>query len=228
MHGHLPGPWGGRDGSTHAGKAYSRNGSRGRAAKRNTRARQPKFSPGEQAAKLAAIDEVQAVIEFAMDGTILHANRNFLDAMGYTLEEVQGKHHRLFVDAEYARSPDYARFWQRLNEGRFELAEYKRLGKGGREVWIQASYNPIVDARGKPFKVVKYATDVTQQKLQNANYSGQVASIGKSQAVIEFAMDGTILAANENFLHAMGYRLDEIKDQHHRMFRSMQSANRKR
>jgi methyl-accepting chemotaxis protein len=150
-------------------------------------------SPAEQAAKLEAIDKVQAVIEFAMDGTILYANDNFLDAMGYTLDEIQGKHHRIFVDSETARSAEYSRFWQRLNEGQFQIAEYKRLGKGGRDVWIHASYNPLIDARGKPFKVVKYATDVTQQKLSNADYSGQIDAIGKSQAVIEFAMDGSIL-----------------------------------
>jgi len=204
--------------STQGVPRHGRDGSRKQTKRRGANVRQRKVSAAEQAAKLAAIDKVQASIEFAMDGTILYANQNFLDAMGYTLEEIEGKHHRIFVDAEYARSLEYERFWQRLREGRFELAEYRRLGKGGRDVWIQASYNPILDSRGKPYKVVKYATDVTQQKLQSANYAGQIESIGKAQAVIEFAMDGTILAANENFLNAMGYRLDEIKGEHHRMF----------
>jgi methyl-accepting chemotaxis protein len=172
----------------------------------------------EQKAKLEAIDKVQAVIEFAMDGTILRANANFLQAMGYQLAELAGQHHRIFVEPEYARSAAYAAFWQRLNDGKHESAEYKCIGKNGREVWISASYNPILDARGKAFKVVKYATDVTQQKLQNADYSGQIAAIGKAQAVIEFAMDGTIRFANDNFLNAMGYRLDEVQGKHHRMF----------
>src|SRR6185312_5089125 len=203
--------------SQRATQKRGRSSSKSAGAKRGS-SRPRKESQSEQAAKLAAIDRVQAVIEFAMDGTILHANKNFLDAMGYQLHEIEGKHHSIFVDPHYARSREYEEFWRRLNDGQFELAEYKRLGKGGREVWIHASYNPIMDKRGKPFKVVKYATDVTQQKLNNANFSGQIESIGKAQAVIEFAMDGTILAANDNFLKLMGYTLDELRGQHHRMF----------
>jgi methyl-accepting chemotaxis protein len=127
-------------GSTHAGKTHSRNESRGRAAKRSTRARQPKVSPGEQAAKLAAIDKVQAVIEFAMDGTILAANENFLSAMGYRLDEIKDQHHRMFVDPEYGRSSAYRQFWERLKVGEYQAGEYRRIGKGGKEVWIQASF----------------------------------------------------------------------------------------
>jgi methyl-accepting chemotaxis protein len=141
-----------------------------------------------------------------------------LRAMGYSLDEVQHQHHRMFVESEYARSAAYQQFWQRLQEGKHDSGEYKRLGKNRREVWIQASYNPIIDLNGKPFKVVKYATDVTQQKLQHADFAGQIAAIGKSQAVIEFRMDGTISSANENFLRAMGYTLPEIVGKHHRMF----------
>ena len=92
------------------------------------------------------------------------------------------------------------------------------LAKGGKEVWIQASYNPILDLNGKPFKVVKYATDVTEMKLKNADYQGQINAISKSQAVIEFNLDGTVRSANENFLKALGYTLDEIKGKHHSMF----------
>jgi methyl-accepting chemotaxis protein len=172
----------------------------------------------DHAGQIAAIGKSQAVIEFGLDGTILHANENFLRAMGYALDEIQGKHHRVFVEPEYGRSAAYHQFWQRLNEGKYETGEYKRLGKGGRAVWIQASYNPIFDPDGKPFKVVKYATDVTDQKVQNANFAGQIAAIGKSQAVIEFGLDGTILTANDNFLRGMGYTLDEVKGKHHRMF----------
>ncbi len=153
-----------------------------------------------------------------MDGTIITANENFLHALGYTLAEVKGKHHSMFVEPGYRDSAEYREFWAKLNRGEYQAAEYKRIGKGGKEVWIQASYNPILDMNGKPFKVVKFATDITKQKLQNADYLGQIDAIGKSQAVIEFNMDGTVITANENFLNAMGYTLAEIQGKHHSMF----------
>ena len=168
--------------------------------------------------QIAAISKAQAVIEFNMDGTVIHANDNFLNALGYTLDEIKGKHHSLFVDEAYKQSPAYKEFWAKLNRGEYDAAEYKRIGKGGREVWIQASYNPILDLDGKPFKVVKYATDVTRQKLLNADYQGQIAAISKAQAVIEFNMDGTVITANDNFLKALGYTLDEIKGKPHSLF----------
>ncbi len=179
----------------------------------------------DSAGQINAISRSQAVIEFALDGTILNANENFLSALGYTFDEVKGRHHSMFVDPAYAQSLEYRNFWARLNEGKFDAGEYKRLGKGGREVWIQASYNPILDLNGQPFKVVKYATDVTATKLQNADYQGQLEAIGKSQAVIEFNLDGTIRTANENFLKTVGYSLDEIKGKHHRMFVEPDYAN---
>ncbi|MFI4859433.1 MAG: methyl-accepting chemotaxis protein [Phycisphaerales bacterium JB063] len=168
--------------------------------------------------QLDAIGKSQAVIEFEMDGTIITANENFLRTVGYRLDEIQGQHHRMFAEPTYASSPEYAAFWDKLNRGQFESGEFKRHGKGGKEIWIQASYNPIFDADGKPFKVVKYASDITAQKLKNADYQGQLEAISKSQAVIEFEMDGTIITANENFLSTVGYRLDEIQGQHHRIF----------
>src|SRR5580698_8645495 len=168
--------------------------------------------------QLAAISKSQAVIEFEMDGTILNANENFLGAMGYTIGEIKGKHHGMFVEDSYRNSADYREFWAKLGRGEYQSGEYKRVAKGGREIWIQASYNPILDANNKPFKVVKYATDITAQKITNADYAGQIAAISKSQAVIEFRMDGTIVNANENFLKTMGYALDEIKGKHHSMF----------
>ena len=168
--------------------------------------------------QIAAINKAQAVIEFAMDGMVITANENFLNALGYTLAEIKGKHHSMFVDEEHRRSSEYKEFWAKLNRGEYVAEEMKRIGKGGKEVWIQGSYNPILDLNGKPFKVVKYATDVTEQKMRFADYSGQVAAIAKSQAVIEFRMDGTIVTANENFLHALGYTLAEIKGQHHSLF----------
>jgi methyl-accepting chemotaxis protein len=172
----------------------------------------------DYAGQVAAIRKSQAVIEFAMDGTVLDANDNFLHALGYTLDEINGRHHSMFVDEAYRQSAEYKEFWTRLNRGEYQAAEYKRIGKGGKEVWIQASYNPILDLNGKPFKVVKYATDTTEQKLRNADYTGQIAAIRKSQAVIAFDMDGTVLDANHHFLNALGYTLEEIKGRHHSMF----------
>jgi len=167
---------------------------------------------------VAAFSKSQAMIEFSVDGTILTANENFLAALGYRLEEVVGQHHRMFVDPAYAASPEYKAFWDRLRNGEFNAAEYKRIGKGGKEVWIQASYNPILDKNSKSTKVVKIASVVTAQKLAAADSQGQLDAISKSQAVIEFSMSGEVLNANENFCRALGYQLDEIKGRHHRMF----------
>ncbi len=168
--------------------------------------------------QITAIGKSQAVIEFQPDGTIVSANKNFLAAMGYALEEIQGQHHSMFVEPSYRTSPEYQKFWDALSRGEFFSAEFKRLAKGGREVWIQASYNPIADASGKIYKVVKFATDVTKDKLRAADFEGQVSAIGKSQAVIEFNLDGTIISANANFLQAVGYSLEEIRGKHHSMF----------
>jgi methyl-accepting chemotaxis protein len=168
--------------------------------------------------QIAAIGKVQATIEFALDGSVISANDNFLKVLGYTLEEIKGRHHSLFVEPAYRESSEYKQFWHDLNDGKFQAAEYKRIGKGGKEVWIQASYNPILDLNGKPFKVVKFATDVTANKLKNADYQGQIAAIGKTQAAIEFDLDGTITDANENFLKTLGYTLEEIRGRHHGMF----------
>lgn len=172
----------------------------------------------DQAAVLQAISCSRASIEFALDGTILTANANFLNTVGYSLGEVQGRHHSLFVDPAECGSQSYRDFWAALARGEFQRAEYKRFGKGGREIWLQAIYNPICDIQGKPYKVVKFATDVTQDRLRRADVAGQIAAINRSQGVIHFDMDGTILDANENFLGVVGYRLDEVCGQHHRTF----------
>ena len=168
--------------------------------------------------KFAALDRSQAIIEFKPDGTIVWANENFLGAVGYALNEIQGQHHSMFVDPDYANGAEYRDFWTRLARGEFQAAEYKRFGKGGKEIWIQASYNPISGRDGKVYKVVKFATDITEQKLKSFDFEGQIAAIHKSQAVIEFEPNGTILTANENFLATMGYGLSEIQGQHHSMF----------
>jgi methyl-accepting chemotaxis protein len=169
-------------------------------------------------AQANAIRKSQAVIEFEMDGKIITANQNFLDALGYRLEEIQGKHHSMFVASDLRDSAAYRAFWTNLNRGEYQPAEYKRIGKGGREVWIQASYNPIFDRNGKPCRVIKFATDITAQKIRSMEDAGKMAAIGRAQAVIEFNLDGTIITANDNFLKVVGYSLAEIQGKHHSMF----------
>ncbi len=168
--------------------------------------------------QLDALHRSQAVIEFGLDGTILTANRNFLDAVGYHLDEVKGRHHSLFVEATEREGAAYREFWARLARGEFASGEYRRIAKGGREVWIQATYNPIHDRDGHPLKVVKFATDVTAQKVQTTDAMGQLAAVNRSQAVIQFAPDGTVLDANANFLKAVGYQIEDIRGRHHAMF----------
>jgi methyl-accepting chemotaxis protein len=168
--------------------------------------------------KVAAIDRAQAVIEFDLEGRILHANRNFLDVVGYALPDILGKHHRLFVDPELAQSQEYVDFWERLGAGQYEAGEYRRFGKGGREVWLQATYNPVLDAKGAPMKIVKFATDITGAKQANAEIVARIDAVDRAQAVIEFDLDGNVLDANENFLRTIGYSLREIVGQHHSTF----------
>jgi methyl-accepting chemotaxis protein len=174
------------------------------------------------AARLAAIhqalDKVQAVIEFDLDGTVVSANEKFLDIFGYDLDEIVGRHHRIFCDPDYAQSEAYGEFWRGLARGERSAAEFKRLGKGGKEIWLQASYNPVLNKDGEPIGVVKFATDVTAVKLENAEFQGKVDAIDRSQAVIELGTDGTVITANDNFLRIFGYRLDEIVGKHHRIF----------
>jgi len=168
--------------------------------------------------RIKALDRVQAVIEFNLDGTILTANDNFLHTLGYRLDEIQGHHHSMFVERDQAQGEQYRAFWAKLARGEFDAGQYRRIGKDGREIWIQASYNPVFDSNGRARKVVKFATDITAQKMQAADFAGQLAAISKSQAVIEFDLSGRILSANENFLATMGYALDEVRGHHHSMF----------
>lgn len=168
--------------------------------------------------QVAAISKSQAVIEFDLQGNIITANENFLRVMGYRLDEVQGKHHSLFVESSHSQSAEYRNFWARLGRGEYDTGKYKRIGKNGTEVWLQASYNPIMDNNNRPYKVVKYATDITAEMIRNADFSGQLAAINKSQAIIEFGMDGVVLNANDNFLNVLGYSLADIKGKHHSMF----------
>ncbi|GJD98045.1 methyl-accepting chemotaxis protein [Methylobacterium iners] len=169
-------------------------------------------------ALLQAVDRSQGRIEFSPDGKILLANENFLRAVDYTLSEIQGQHHSMFMPPDERGSAAYEEFWVKLRRGKFATGEFKRIRKDGKEVWIQASYNPVLDRRGRTIKVVKIASDITDQKLRSVAAEGQIAAINRSQAVIHFLPDGTITHANANFLSAMGYGLNEILGQHHSMF----------
>ncbi|MFS2153616.1 methyl-accepting chemotaxis protein [Rhizobium sp. Rhizsp42] len=178
------------------------------------------FSFGSAAGAKAVLDAVsrsQAVIEFDMAGKILFANENFCQAMGYSLNEIVGRPHSMFVDPEEARSAEYAAFWKGLNKGEFDRRQYKRIAKGGREVWIEASYNPVFKG-STPYKVVKFATVITDTKLKSAEDAGKLDALSRAQATIEFTPDGHILTANENFLKTLGYTLEEIRGRHHSMF----------
>lgn len=172
----------------------------------------------DQASLLEALNRSQAVIEFDLEGNILAANDNFLNVMDYSLHEIRGRHHRMFVEPAYSESPEYSEFWKTLRGGNYQRAQYKRLGKHGKEVWIEASYNPILNHEGKPYKVVKFATDVSAQKALFTDLLGQVEALNRSQATIAFNLDGTILTANDNFLAVVGYTLEEVQGKHHSMF----------
>jgi methyl-accepting chemotaxis protein len=172
----------------------------------------------EAAARLAALDRSMAVIAFDLDGNILEANDNFLAVTGYALDEVKGRHHRIFLDPQDSASEAYREFWSALRKGIFKSGQFRRFRKDGSEIWIEASYNPILDASGRPCKVVKFATDMTERKHREADQAGQLAALDQVQAVISFDLDGTIRDANANFCQAVGYRLDEIVGKHHRIF----------
>ena len=177
-----------------------------------------KLRTAEAEGRMAAIDRAQAIIEFDLAGHVLHANQNFLNTFGYRLDEVVGQHHRMFCLQEFTHSPEYRLFWERLGRGEFDTGEYRRIGSKGQDVWIQASYNPILDARGRPYKVVKFASDITQERQRNAEFEGKLKALSQSQAVIEFDLQGNILEANPNFLRAMGYTRDEVVGKHHSLF----------
>jgi methyl-accepting chemotaxis protein len=179
-------------------------------------------------AQLQAIGIAFAVIEFDVDGNILTANENFLNTLGYTLREVQGKHHSMFVESSYAASAEYRGFWDKLARGESQQGEFLRIGKGGKEVWIQARYSAIADAAGHTSKVIKYALDITDDRklrLKAEDFASQIDAISSAQAVIEFEPNGTIITANKNFLDTLGYTLGEIQGKHHRMFVEAEYAN---
>lgn len=175
--------------------------------------------------QLEGISASQAMIEFEIDGTIIAANDNFCNTLGYRLEEIQGKHHSIFVDKQHTQSLEYQEFWNDLRSGKSQTGEFCRLNKNAKNVWILASYNPIKDESGKIYKIIKLASDITTKKLESmasqaeANeYANQLNGFSASQAMIEFEPDGTIVTANENFCTGLGYRLEELEGKHHRLF----------
>ena len=179
----------------------------------------------DERSQITAVNRVMAVIEFDLEGRVLHANQNFLNIMGYSLDELKGQHHSMFVPPSERIDGDYRTFWDSLRAGNFEARRFRRVGKGGREVWLNASYNPLLDKAGKPYKVVKYATDITDQMHRTSEYEGRIDAIDKVMASIEFSLEGTILSANQNFLNTMGYRLDEIQGRHHSIFVDLNTKN---
>lgn len=166
---------------------------------------------------LDAISRSQAVIEFDLKGNILTANKNFCAALGYELTEIVGKHHRIFCDNTLATSRAYDEFWASLARGEFQAKEYRRVRKDGSVIWIEASYNPVFRS-GKPYKVIKIATDITAKKIKAVDDAGKLEALSRSQATIEFLPDGTIITANPNFCATVNYDLKEIEGKHHRMF----------
>jgi methyl-accepting chemotaxis protein len=172
----------------------------------------------DHAGKVRAIDRAQAVVEFDLRGHVLAANERFLELMGYSLEEAQGQHHRMFCDPAYVATDAYRSFWDKLGRGEYDAGQYKRMAKNNRDVWIQATYNPIYSSDGRLIKIVKFATDITEFKRGVAESDGRLAAIDRANAVIEFDLEGNVLRANQNFLDAMGYTLREIVGKHHRMF----------
>jgi methyl-accepting chemotaxis protein len=175
----------------------------------------------EADAQAAAISRVMAVISFDLDGHVLECNENFLRAMGYTRDEVVGEHHRKFVDPAYAQSSEYRWFWSELREGKPRVDTFRRVTKSGDTVWLQASYNPVNGPDGRPYKVVKFATDVTknvEQQSQAAEAKRQMEAISKVMAVISFDLTGRVLECNDNFCRALGYAREEIVGATHRKF----------
>ncbi len=179
---------------------------------------QEKLRQAAYEGKVRAIERSQACIEFGLDGVVTAVNQKFCTALGYSASEIIGKHHSHFCQTDYAESAEYRNFWQRLASGEYESGEFKRIGKDGQEVWIQATYNPILDAEGQPIGVVKFASDITKAKMENFDFQAKVTAIERAQAVIEFDVTGKIIRANDNFLRVFGFTMMEIKDQHHSLF----------
>ncbi len=173
---------------------------------------------GDNAAALRALKKSFAVIEFDTSGKIITANESFCAITGYALGELRGKHHSMLVEPEYARSDAYQEFWRHLKKGMFESGDFRRIGRDGQVVWLQASYTPVIVGAGHVRKIIKLALDVTKSKEVAARHASLLEAISRSQAMVEFSLDGVILGANENFLRIMGYSLEEIVGHKHAMF----------
>jgi methyl-accepting chemotaxis protein len=157
------------------------------------------IAANEQKSRVDAISRAQAVIEFKLDGTILSANENFLATMGYAASEIVGRHHSMFADPELARSPEYRQFWERLNRGEFIADKFRRLGKGGKEVWILASYNPLFDLGGKPYKVIKYATDITA--VESERLAAEASKVQQTALIVDSVGNGLAALAQGDLTH---------------------------
>ncbi|MBP8171058.1 MAG: PAS domain-containing methyl-accepting chemotaxis protein [Pseudomonas sp.] len=179
----------------------------------------------ETSASLTALGRSMALIEFLPDGTILNANPNFLTLLGYTLEEVRGQHHRLFCEPGQSSSREYSEFWRRLAAGEFVSDRFLRRDKQGREIWLEASYNPVLGASGRVEKVLKIAADISAKVRQEQEQNSLINALNRSMAVIEFNLQGEVLTANDNFLSTLGYRLEDIRGKHHRLFCSREEAD---
>ena len=167
---------------------------------------------------LRSIGNTMAVIEFTTDGVILEANQNFLTTMKYSLSEIKGKHHSMFCLPEVVNSSDYSDFWKDLRDGKARSGLFRRIAKGGIDVYLEANYLPISDNNGHVYKIIKFANDITQRHYEMLDLKNTIAAANRSMAIIEFKPDGTIITANENFLKTMDYNLDEIRGKHHSMF----------
>jgi len=171
--------------------------------------------------QLEAINRSNGVIEFDLNGYIIKVNDLFLSVIGFLPNErtkVIGKHHSIFVESEYVKSTEYKKFWESLCDGKYIGGEFPRVNREGSLIYLQATYNPIFDENGKPYKVIKYALDVTHIKKQEQELKNRLNAINSSNAVIEFDLNGIILDANEKFQSVMGFPLEQIVGKHHRVF----------
>lgn len=167
---------------------------------------------------VGALERSMAVVEFSPDGKVLRANENFLKTMGYRADQLAGLSHRDFCTPALAGSAEYREFWNQLRAGQFVSGTFQRVSGLGQHIWLEASYNPVMDENGRVAKVVKYALDVTAKVASEAETRGRLAALDRAMAVIEFDLGGNILTANDNFLQVMNYSLAELKGKHHRMF----------
>ncbi|MBF7067678.1 PAS domain-containing methyl-accepting chemotaxis protein [Campylobacter volucris] len=167
---------------------------------------------------LNAISHTMAMIEFDINGNIISANENFLKTMNYTIDEIRNKHHSMFCLPEVVKSPNYAEFWRDLRNGKSRNGLFKRIAKGGKEIFLEANYIPIINPNNQVYKVIKFANDITQRHYEMLDLKNTIEAVNRSMAIIEFNPQGEILTANENFLKTMGYSLSEIKGKHHSMF----------